>query len=98
MLDGFIMDCATKEGATPEEIDIIRKYNPPTSRQQKCSIACVGESFGFVSAQINFIRLYYRINIKFKLQLFSTDEKWKRFTSKRNEFSHPYIEFTTRKT
>lgn len=85
MLNGFIMECAAKEGATPEEIDIIRKYNPPTNKQQKCSIACVGESFGFVRAQ-NEIQNYSNstndtVNNKLYLQcIFFTDEKWKCFT------------------
>lgn len=53
MLDNFIMDCATKEGATTEEINFIRTYHLPQNKQQKCAIACVGELFGMVSGSSN---------------------------------------------
>lgn len=48
MLDNFILDCAAQEGATPEEINFVRSYQPPTNYKGKCSIACVGEHFALV--------------------------------------------------
>lgn len=52
MLNAFIMDCATKEGATADEIGFIRTYGTPQNRPQKCAVACVGEMFGIVSVTI----------------------------------------------
>lgn len=57
MLDKFILDCAAKEGASADEIGFIRSYGTPQNHAQKCAIACVGESFGIVSASMTY---YYR--------------------------------------
>lgn len=85
MLDSFILECAAQEGASADEIGFIRKYGTPQNKQQKCSIACVGELFGIVSTLLKYFA-DFRMNVNerpifFKLNSINfTDEKWKNFT------------------
>lgn len=48
---GAAEECATKEKATPEDLQVILARKPPSSYAQKCVLTCLGERFGLVSTQ-----------------------------------------------
>lgn len=49
MLETFLNDCTNQEGATMEDKQFVKDRNFPTNHEQRCIVACVGESFAIVS-------------------------------------------------
>lgn len=48
MLYKLLHDCAKRERASKTDIAYLAERNPPSSREQKCMAACVGETVGLV--------------------------------------------------
>lgn len=49
MLFKLLHDCAKRESASKADIAYLAERNPPSTREQKCMSACVGETVGLVS-------------------------------------------------
>lgn len=49
MIDKFLADCASQEGASADDTKYLRvKGNMPKNKGQMCLVACVGENLGFM--------------------------------------------------
>lgn len=50
MLDGFLAECAKKEGGNDADIKFIKDRNLPVTKEQDCMVACIGENFELASS------------------------------------------------
>lgn len=48
MLLKLLKECAGREGASDDDVQFVKARNLPTSREQKCLSACIGEDIGLV--------------------------------------------------
>lgn len=60
MLDEFLLECAKKEGGNDADIKFLKDRNLPSTKQQDCMVACIGENFDLASRKIQY-SLWYEI-------------------------------------
>lgn len=70
MTKKLLEDCATKEGASADDVANAVAHKMPTTNTEKCLHACIGESLGLVRIKTNHFQIGKDLVISFLTQSF----------------------------